>query len=75
MKNAPESSTLPLGKYGAMHKAFLKKHKPKVYRELVSLGKLHYICSGIDDTAATILATIPDREVAHEVILCELVYN
>ena len=68
-------NTPPLGRYGTMHKAFLKKHKPKVYRELLATGRLHYICSEIDEAAATRLANIPDKEMAHEIILHELVYN
>jgi len=71
--NPPDAPSL--GKYGAMHKAYLKNHEPSVYCELLSLGMLQYICSEIDEAAATRLATIPDWEVAHEVILAELVYN
>ena len=73
--NNRQSDTPPLGKYGSLHKAYLKNHKPKLYRELVAAGKLHYICSEIDEAAATRLASVPDREVAHEIILHELVYN
>ena len=64
----------PLGKYGMMHGAYLKKHKPILYSQLLSSEMLYPLCREIDQAAATRLATIPDKEVAHEVILNELVY-
>jgi len=65
----------PLGKYGMMHKAYLKNHKPALYREFLAKELLYPLCREIDEAAATRLRTIPGREVAHEVILHELVYN
>ena len=65
----------PLGKYGTMHKAFLKNHTPSLYRELLSKELLYPLCREIDEAAAIRLRTIPNREVAHEIILHELVYN
>jgi hypothetical protein len=65
---------LPLGKYGMMHKAFLREHKPILYSQLLLSERLYPLCREADEAAATRLATIPDREVAHEVILSELVY-
>ena len=64
-----------LGKYGMMHKAFLKNHKPALYGRLLLSERLYPLCREIDEAAATRLRTIPDRGVAHEVILHELVYN
>ena len=64
----------PLGKYGMMHKAYLKEHKPALYGQLLVSERLYPLCREIDEAAATRLATIPDKEVAHEVILSELVY-
>ena len=65
----------PLGKYGMMHKAYLKKHKPILYSQLLSSEMLYPICRELDEAAANRLATIPDKEVAHEVILAELVFD
>jgi len=65
----------PLGRYGLMHKAYLREHKPILYSQLLLSERLYPLCREIDEAAATRLATIPDREVAHEVILSELVYN
>jgi hypothetical protein len=68
--NAP-----PLGKYGMMHKAYLKEHKPILYSQLVSSERLYPLCREIDEAAANRISMIPDSEVAHEIILSELVYD
>jgi len=65
----------PLGKYGMMHKAFLKEHKPILYNQLLLSEQLYPLLREIDEAAATRLRAIPDREVAHEIILSELVYT
>ncbi|MCL1883480.1 MAG: TnpV protein [Defluviitaleaceae bacterium] len=65
---------LPLGRYGMMHKSYLKEHKPVLYGQLLLSERLYPLCREVDDAAATRLRTIPDKEVAHEIILSELVY-
>lgn len=64
----------PLGKYGMMHKAYLKQHKPALYGQLLVSERLYPLCREIDEAAVTRLATIPNKEVAHEIILSELVH-
>jgi len=64
----------PLGRYGLMHKAYLKEHKPILYNQLLLSERLYPLCREVDEAAATRLATIPDCEAAHEIILSELVY-
>ena len=64
----------PLGKYGMMHKAYMKEHKPALYGQLLVSERLYPLCREVDEAAVTRLTTIPDREVAREVILSELVY-
>ena len=64
----------PLGKYGAMHKTYLRENKPALYATLLLTERLYPICREIDEAAAHRLATIENREVAHEIILAELVY-
>jgi len=64
-----------LGRHGLMHKAYLEEHKPILYNQLLLSEKLYYLCREVDEAAATRLATIPDREAAHEIILSELVYS
>jgi len=70
-----QSDAPPLGKYGMMHKAYLKEHKPILYSQLLLSERLYPLCREIDEVAANRIKTIPDREVAHEVILSELVYD
>ena len=65
----------PLGRYGFMHKAYLREHKPILYSRLLLSERLYPLCREVDEAAATRLAAIPDREIAHEVILSELVYE
>ena len=65
----------PLGRYGMMHKAYLKEHKPVLYSQLLLSERLYPLCREIDVAAATRLKMIPDKEAAHEIILHELVYD
>ena len=64
----------PLGHYGLMHKAYLREHRPALYNQLLLTERLYPLCREVDEAAAHRLATIPDPEIAHEVILAELVY-
>ncbi|GHV16979.1 hypothetical protein FACS189425_02280 [Clostridia bacterium] len=64
----------PLGRYGMLHKAYLKTSKPALYSQLLLSERLYPLCREVDEAAATRLAAIGDREIAHEVILAELVY-
>jgi len=65
----------PLGRYGRMHKAYLREHRPILYSQLLLSERLYPLCREIDEAAATRLAAIPDRDIAHEIILAELVYQ
>ena len=65
----------PLGRYGVLHKRYLREHRPILYSQLLLSERLYPLCREIDETAARRLRTIPDREQAHEIILAELVYN
>jgi hypothetical protein len=64
----------PLGKYGMMHKEYLREHKPMLYSSLLLSERLYPICREVDSTARHRLATISDRAAAHVIILFELVY-
>jgi hypothetical protein len=68
--NAP-----PLGRYGMLHKNYLREHRPILYSQLLLSEKLYSLCREIDIAAQTRLDTIADKEQAHEIILAELVYN
>ncbi|MDR1747576.1 MAG: TnpV protein [Spirochaetaceae bacterium] len=68
--NAP-----PLGKYGLMHKTFLKEHKPVLYNQLLLSERLYPLCREVDEAATERLMAIGDPEITREVILAELVYD
>jgi hypothetical protein len=68
--NAP-----PLGRYGTLHKAYLREHRPILYSRLLLSERLYPLCREVDEAARTRLRTISNTEQAHEVILAELVYN
>ncbi|MDR1542424.1 MAG: TnpV protein [Clostridiales bacterium] len=63
----------PLGRYGMMHKAFLKEHKPALYSQLLLPERLYPLCRAADEAAAARLAAIGDPEIAREVIHAEVV--
>ena len=63
----------PLGRYGMMHKNYLREHKAALYAKLLLSERLYPLCREVDEAAATRLTTIPDRVQAHEIILAELV--
>ncbi len=65
----------PLGRYGMMHKTFLREHRPILYSQLLLTERLYPLCREVDEAAAHRLAVIQDREAAHEIILSELVYT
>ncbi len=65
----------PLGRYGLMHKAYLKAHKPALYGRLLLSERLYPLCRAVDEAAAARSMSISDPEIAREVILAELVYD
>ena len=74
LNEPPHEMTQPLGRYGRMHKKYLRDHRPILYNQLLLSERLYPLCREIDEAAAHRLAAIPDHEVAHEIILAELVY-
>lgn len=64
----------PLGRYARLRRAYLRERRPILYSRLLMTEKLFPHLREIDSAAQTRLDAIPDREVAHEVILAELVY-
>jgi hypothetical protein len=65
----------PLGRYGMMHKNYLREYRPALYASLLLSERLYPLCREVDEAAATRMTEIPDREIAREVILSELVYT
>jgi hypothetical protein len=74
LSEPPCEITAPLGRYGMMHKEYLRKEKPALYASLLLSERLYPICREIDQAAAHRFATIENKEIAHEIILSELVY-
>ena len=68
--NAPS-----LGRYGMLHKRYLREHRPILYNQLLLSETLYPLCREVDEAAAHRLAVIANREMAHEIILAELVYD
>ena len=64
----------PLGRYGMMHKEYLRREKATLYAKLLLSERLYPLCREVDEAAAHRLATIENHETAHEIILSELVY-
>ncbi|GHU94928.1 hypothetical protein FACS1894208_06850 [Clostridia bacterium] len=65
----------PIGRYGQMRKAYLKEWRPIIYSRLLLCEELYPHLREIDKASETRLRTIADKELAHEIILAELVYN
>ena len=65
----------PLGRYGRMHKEYLREHRPILYSQLLLSERLYPLCRAVDEAAAQRLETIENRDAAHEIILSELVYS
>jgi hypothetical protein len=64
----------PLGRYGMMHKEYLRTEKPALYLEFLLTERLYPLCREVDKAAAHRLVIIINRDTAHEIILSELVY-
>ena len=75
LNEPPKELTAPLGRYGRMHKAYLREHRPILYSQLLLSERLYPLCHEIDEAAAARMAVIQNREAAHEIILSELVYG
>ena len=65
----------PLGKYGAMHKEYLRREKPALYALLLLSERLYPLCREVDTAAAHRLTTIVNSEAAHEITTSELIYS
>lgn len=73
LSDSPPELVSPLGRYGRMRRAFLKEHRPVLYSKLLLSECLYPHLREIDEAAENRLAETSDREIAHEIILEELV--
>ena len=55
---APETDSRPIGKWGRMHLAYLKEHKPGLYSHLILSGKLYRPLAELNDQAQARLEVI-----------------
>jgi len=66
----------PLGRYGNLHKEYLRREKPALYSRLLLTERLYPLCREIDETSRERLKSAGNyRREAEEIILTELVYN
>ena len=70
----PEESR-PIGRWGRIHRAFLKEHRPGRYNELLLSGKLWTYLADLNDQAADRLACIISQMQAAEGITEELKFR
>lgn len=57
----PEEANIKLGKWGLLHKEYLKKHKPIVFTTLLAQGKLWQYLADIDTQAQQMYVTLVEQ--------------
>lgn len=62
----------PIGKWGSMHKSYLKQHKRVFYNTLVNNLTLHTHLADVDEQARDIFDTLTEQMMKSEVITEEL---
>ena len=55
---APEADSKPIGKWGRMHRDYLKEHKPGLYSHLILSGRLYRQLAELNDQAQARLEAI-----------------
>jgi hypothetical protein len=75
LNEPPPEMTEPLGRYARMRRAYLREHRPILYNQLLLSERLFPLLREVDEAARSRLETIADREIAHEIICAEMVYD
>jgi hypothetical protein len=75
LNEPPPETVEPLGRYARMRRAYLREHRPILSSRLLLSERLFPLLREVDEAARSRLETIADREIAHEIILSELVYD
>ena len=57
----PEESNIKLGKWGMLHKDYLKNHKPVIFSTLLTQGKLYQHCADIENHAQQMFDTLVEQ--------------
>ena len=55
---APEADSKPIGKWGRMHRDYLKEHRPGMYTRLILSGKLYQTLAELNEQAQARLEVI-----------------
>lgn len=58
---SPKETSIKLGKWGMLHKEYLKKHKPIVFAILLAQGKLYQYLADIDIQAQQMFDTLVEQ--------------
>lgn len=58
---SPEEACIKLGKWGMLHKDYLKKHKPVIFATLLAQGKLYQYLADIDIQAQQMFDTLVEQ--------------
>ena len=58
---SPEESNIKLGKWGMLHKEYLKSHKPVIFATLLAQGKLYQYLADIDTQAQNMFETLVEQ--------------
>jgi hypothetical protein len=74
LSESPEDNLPPLGRYGRLRQAYLKEHRSILYNQMLMTETLFPHLREIDKSAEARFDVVIDPEVAHEIILAELVY-
>ena len=57
----PKETNIKLGKWGMLHKDYLKKHKPVIFATLLAQGKLYQYLANIDIQAQQMFYTLVEQ--------------
>ena len=57
----PKETNIKLGKWGMLHKDYLKKHKPVIFATLLAQGKLYQYLANIDIQAQQMFDTLVEQ--------------
>ena len=57
----PEEASVTLGKWGMMHKTYLKKHKKVFFNTLLMQGNLYQHCAEVENQAQNMFDTLVEQ--------------
>ena len=57
----PEEASVPLGKWGMMHKTYLEKHKKVFFNTLLMQGNLYQHCAEVENQAKDMFDTLVEQ--------------